>query len=48
MRGISDLTLMLGQLPIDRLVLILALAAFGLAAFAIHAVSSIAKDKRRR
>jgi hypothetical protein len=38
----------LGKLPIEALVLIVALAAIGLAALAIQAVSSIAKHSGHR
>lgn len=45
MSAVSGIATSLGQLPTDRLVLLVALAALGLAAFAIHAVSSIAKSR---
>jgi hypothetical protein len=39
---IKDLT----TLPTDRLLILLALAAIGLAAFTVHAVVSLAKEKK--
>jgi hypothetical protein len=43
-----DLIDTLSALPTEDLLIVLALAAFGLAAFAIYAVQSIAKDRDRR
>jgi hypothetical protein len=48
MSVISGLVTGLEQLPTDRLAILLGLAALGLAAFAIYAVTSIAKSKGRR
>jgi hypothetical protein len=45
---ISAIADTLGKLPIEALVLIVALAAIGVAALAIQAVSSIAKHSGRR
>jgi len=44
---ISAIIDMIGKLPIEALVLIVALAAIGVAALAIQAVSSIAKHSGR-
>jgi hypothetical protein len=43
-----DFLTTLSALPTEGLLIVLALAAFGLAAFAIYAVHSIAKDRDRR
>jgi hypothetical protein len=48
MRVVDELVLTLSQVPTDHLLLLVALGAFGLAAFAIHAVLSMAKRNGRR
>lgn len=48
MRVVGDVLTGLEQVPADRLVLILGLAAIALAAFAIHTISQIAKGHGRR
>jgi hypothetical protein len=45
--SVIDLSRLLGQLPIEYLAIIVALAGLALAGFAIHAVYSIAKHKDR-
>ena len=48
MHDVSVIIDMIGKLPIEVLVLMVALAAIGVAALAIQAVSSIAKHSGRR
>lgn len=48
MDKVPDLVTLLAQMPIEHLLGLIALAAVGLAAFAIHAVSSLAKDRDRK
>lgn len=43
---ITDLLKYLANLPTERLLVLVALAAIGLAVFSIHAVVSIAKEKK--
>jgi hypothetical protein len=47
MESIVQLTLTLSALPLTSLVVVLALSVVALAAFSIHVVYSIAKDRRR-
>lgn len=47
MKYVSDLAQTLATMAPSNLVMLVVLAAIGLAAFAIYAVHSIAKDKRR-
>lgn len=47
MDKISELVVAVASMPSDRLVMIVVLAAIGLAGFAIYAVHSIAKGKDR-
>lgn len=46
MSSVTDLANNLSNLPTDRLAILLALAAIGLAAFTVHAVISLVKDKK--
>ena len=48
MHDFTIITVILGELPAESLILLVALGAIALAAFAIHAVWSIAKQKGRR
>jgi hypothetical protein len=48
MKDLNEFATNLGSLPIEYLMVFVSLAAIGLAAFAIYAIHSIAKDKRRR
>jgi hypothetical protein len=45
MDSLNTLTQTLGGLPLVTLILIVALAAIGLAGFAIHSVCSIVKER---
>ena len=45
MQSITTLADHMGQMPLEYLTIFVALAALGLAAFAIHAVLSIAKKR---
>lgn len=47
MDSLNALTQTLGGLPLVTLILIVALAAFGLAGFAIHSVCSTVKGRGR-
>ena len=47
MSEISKIAQLAANLPPDRLLIMLALGAFALSAFAIYAVHSIAKDRER-
>jgi hypothetical protein len=46
METLTDLIKNLANLPTERLLVLVALAAIGLAAFSIHAVFSIAKERK--
>ncbi len=48
MHELSETTKTLGQLPIEYLLVFLALAAIGLAAFAIHAIYSVVHNQEER
>lgn len=47
MDQLPDLAVMLDKISLERLIIGLALAALALAAFAIHVVHSIARDRDR-
>lgn len=47
MQTLNELSKNIGQLPIEHLVGVVLLAGFGLSAFAIYAVFSIAREKGR-
>jgi hypothetical protein len=46
MDTVTDLIKGIANLPTERLLVLVALAAIGLAAFSIHAVWSIAKERK--
>ncbi len=48
MQELSEITKNLGQLPIDYLVIFVALSAIALAAFAIHTVYCVVKHQEGR
>jgi hypothetical protein len=47
MSSITSLAENLRQVPLEALLIFVALAAMGLAAYAIHAVASTVKERRR-
>lgn len=48
MQELSETTKTLGQLPIEYLLIFVALAAIGLATFAIHTVYSVVRNREER
>lgn len=48
METVPEVITMVGHMPIEHVLGLIALAVIGLAAFAIHAVSSLAKNKDRK
>jgi hypothetical protein len=48
MDWLANLAGSLGKMPLEYLAMLVGLAAIGLAAFAIHAVASIAKGSGRK
>lgn len=48
MDKVPELITMLAEMPIEHLLGLIALAVVGLAVFAIHAVSSLAKDRNQK
>lgn len=46
MPDLNEISKTLGGMPFEELVVVIILAAFGLAAYAIHAVSTVVKGRR--